>query len=431
MPKTKTRTRTKSKIKHKPMPKKNLSEKKELKKPIQKVPTQISPEFEMAEYSARHFGFVELPEVEIEKADLVGAKKFSESHLAVVKPWTEDCDRFQGFLEEKIALMRNYIDKKWSNIAMPLLGYYIGPVKGNPHLKRDTDNKTFNLEIIGASKPIAEAMIIETAFVILKDRYPGVEMLVEINSIGDKESMAKFAKELHNYVRKEINKLPAEFRAEIKKDVFNLFNLKGPKVLEFVENAPKPMSFLSDTSRTHFKEVLEFLESLNIPYEINHKLIGSRSYCSETIFEIKSEREVFAIGERYNGLAKKVWGKKDVPAIGVTLHIHPHYIQNLNKKSKKEEQAKFYFIQFGDTAKKKSLIIIESLRKAKIPVYQSLSKDKLSVQLTQAEKLNIPYIIMMGQKEAIENTVVVRHMQTRSQDTVEIDILVTHLKGLK
>lgn len=191
------------------------------------------------------------------------------------------------------------------------------------------------------------------------------------------------------------------------------------------------MSYLSDTSRAHFKEVLEFLESLNIPYEINHKLIGSRSYCSETIFEIRTQKEVLAIGERYNGLAKKIWGKKDVPAIGVTLHIHPHYIQNIKKKIQKEEQPKFYFIQFGDTAKKKSLPIIESLRKAKIPVHQSLSKDKLSVQLTQAEKLNIPYIIMMGQKEAIENTVVVRHMQTRAQDTVEIDILVTHLKGLR
>ncbi len=420
-----------TKQKMKQTSKKSSKEKKGKEKQSHKGAAQTSPEFEMAEYTAKHFGFVELPEIQIEKPDLSGAKKFSESHLAIVKPWTDDCDRFTGYLEEKISLVRNYIDKKWSNIAIPLLGYYIGPIKGNPHLKRDTDNKTFNLEIIGTSKPIAEAMIIETAFVILKDRYPGEDMFIEINSIGDKESMARFAKELNNYAKKEINKLPSEYRAEVKKDVFNLFNLKGSKVAEFVENAPKPMSYLSDTSRTHFKEVLEYLESLNIPYEINHKLIGSRSYCSETIFEIKSQKEVFAIGERYNGLSKKVWGKKDVPAIGVTLHIHPHYIQKINTKIKKEEQPKFYFIQFGDTAKKKSLPIIESLRKAKIPVHQSLSKDKLSVQLTQAEKLNIPYIIMMGQKEAIENTVVVRHMITRSQDTVEIDLLISHLKGLR
>lgn len=404
---------------------------KEDKEPKVKEPSQVSPEFEMAECAAKHFGFMKLPEVEIEKIDLQGAKKFTESHLSIVKPWTEECDRFQGFLEEKIAIIRNYTDKKWNNIAIPLLGFYTGPLKGNPHLKRNTDNKTFNLEILGTAKPIAEAMIIETAYVILKERYPGEEMCVEINSIGDKESMARFGKELQNYVRKEIGKLPQSLRNEVKKDIFNLYNLKDPKVEEFIENAPKPISYLSDTSRTHFKEVLEFLESLDIPFEINHKLIGSRSYCCETVFEIKSQKEILAIGERYNGLAKKVWGKKDVPAIGITLHIHPHYVANTPKKPKKEEEPKFYFIQFGDVAKKKSLTIIETLRKAKIAVHQSLSKDKLSVQLTHAEKMNIPYIIMMGQKEALEETVVVRHMVTRAQDTVEIDYLVTHLKGLK
>jgi histidyl-tRNA synthetase len=423
--------RKKPNSKNKIMLKKKTSKKEETKKVAPKEPTQISPEFEAAECTARHFGFIEIPPVEIEKVDLVSAKKFDESHLSIVKPWNDECNRFTGYLEEKISIIRNFIDKKWNNIAIPFMGYYVGPIKGNPHLKRDTDNKTFNLEIIGTSKPIAEAMLIETAFVILKDRYPGEELGVEINSIGDKESMAKFNKELQNYCKKEAGKLPANIRSEIKKDIYNIFNIKDSKASEFVENAPKPMAFLSDISRNHFKEVLEYLESLNIPYEINHKLIGSKSYCSDTIFEIKSKKEVLAIGERYNTVAKKVLGKKDVPALGITLHIHPHYISATKVKTKKEDEAKFYFIQFGGDAKKKSLPIIETLRKAKIPVHQSLSKDKLSVQLAQAEKLNIPYIIMMGQKEAIEETVVVRHMMTRSQDTIEIERLVTHLKALK
>lgn len=423
--------RKKPNSKSKRTPKENTPDKEEAKKVGTKENGQISPEFEMAECTAKHFGFIEIPPIEVEKVDLISAKKFDESHLAIVKPWNEECDRFSGYLEEKISIIRNFIDKKWNNIAIPYMGYYTGPIKGNPHLKRNVDSKTFNLEIIGTSKPIAEAMIIETAYVILKDRYPGEEISVEINSIGDKESAARFAKELGNYCKKEINNLPANLRADIKKNIFNIFNLKDSKAAEFVENAPKPIAFLSDQSRNHFKEVLEYLESLNIPYEINHRLIGSKSYCNDTIFEIKSKKEILAIGERYNTVAKRVLGKKDVPAIGIAILIHPHYINKTNSKIKKEESARFYFIQFGGDAKRKSLSIIETLRKAKIPVHQSLSKDKLGVQLAQAEKLNIPYIIMMGQKEAIEETVVVRHMITRSQDTIEIEKLVTHLKSLK
>ncbi len=392
---------------------------------------QVSPEIEKAIVAAEHFGFIELPHVEISKTDISSAKKFDDCSNTIVKPWSEECDRFSGYLEEKIAIIRTHTEEKWNNIAIPLMGYYTGPLKGNTHLVRNTDTKTFNLEIIGSHKPIAEAVLIETAYVILKERYPGQNFFVEINSIGDRDSMTKFNKELQNYCRKESGKLGSASKALIKKDIYNTFYLKDDKSLEFVENAPKPMTFLSDTSRQHFKEVLEYLESLGIPFEINHKLIGSRSYCSETVFEIKSKDQVFAIGERYNGLAKKIWNKKDVPAIGIAMLIHPHYVSKKVTKSKKQEAPKFYFIQFGDLAKKKSLCIIESLRKAKIPVHQSLSKDKLSVQLAQAEKMNIPYIIMLGQKEALEETVVVRHMVTRAQETIEIDLLVTHLKGLK
>jgi len=395
---------------------------------------EVSPELESAEATAKHFGFIKFPPIEIEKPDTLAAKRFDESHLAIVKPWTEVCDRFTGYLEEKISIMRHFTDKKWSHLGVPLMGYYEGPVKGNPHLKRGVDGRTLNLEILGMNKPIAEAMLIETAYMIIKDRYPDDEPMIEINSIGDKESMARFARELTNYCRKEISSLPADLRALVKKDMFSIFTLEDDRAQDFIDSAPKPMAFLTDVSRNHFSEVLEYLESLKIPYEINHKLIGSRSYCSDTIFEIKGKKEMLAIGERYNLLARKVWGKKDVPALGCAILMHPHFVtKTVSKKPKveKEEDAKFYFIQFGSDAKRKSLGVINEMRKARIPVHQALAKDKLSVQLATAEKMNIPYIIMMGQKEAMEESVVVRNMETRVQETIHVTLLITHLKSLK
>lgn len=393
---------------------------------------EVSPEFEAAERAAKHFGFVKLPEIEVMQEDIKAAKRFAESHLSIVRPWSEESERFGGFLEEKIAIMRNFVEKKWTDLGMPLLGYYEGPIRGNPHLKRASDSRTMNLEIIGMTKPVAEAIILETTYVMLKDRYSGEDLTIELNSIGDKESQVRFSRELGSYCRKESGSLPSELRALIKKNVFGIFSIKDDRAEEFIENAPKPMGFLSDTSRIHFKEVLEYLESLNIPYEINHKLLGSRSYCSDTIFEIRGKDRILAIGERYNSLGKKVWGKKDVSALGVAILLHPHFITKTEKRvAPKETCTKFYFIQFGNDAKRKSLTIIESMRQANIAVHQSLSKDKLSAQLAVAEKMNVPYIIMMGQKEAIEESVVVRNMQTRAQETIHLSLLVTHLRSLK
>lgn len=395
---------------------------------------KISPEIEAAAEIARHYGFLPLPIVCVEKADITIAKKFQESHLKALHPFFKKEDKFGGFLEEKISLLRAFFDKKFTEMTNPIMGYYEAPLDGNPHTKKNEEEETFNLEVIGSNKSIAEAMILEASFVILRNRYPNESFCLEINSIGDKDSLARFIKELGNFIKKESPNLPKKVKEAVKKDPFALFNFIDEEMLEIQAKAPKPMTFLSESSRNHFKEILEFLETLEIPYEINHSLIGSRSYCTETIFEIKglkdNEEHIYAIGERYNSLAKKALGKKDVHAVGVALLIHPHFVSRQIKKVK-TVKSKFYFIQIGFDAKLQSLKHIELLRQANIPVEQSLSKDKLSLQLLSAEKMNIPYVLIVGQKEAHDKSIVVRNMSNMAQETVPITELVSYLKKIK
>ena len=94
------------------------------------------------------------------------------------------------------------------------------------------------------------------------------------------------------------------------------------------------------------------------------------------------------------------------------------------------KKPKVYFIHLGIEARLKSLSVIEILRKAKIPVEQSLSKDSLGSQLAIAEKMGIPHAIIFGQKEAMAGEVIVRNMESRSQDTVKIENLSEYIKKL-
>ncbi|HYC34144.1 MAG TPA: His/Gly/Thr/Pro-type tRNA ligase C-terminal domain-containing protein [Candidatus Paceibacterota bacterium] len=403
----------------------------------QKQNKKISPEIEKASQIASHYGFSRLPETVIEKEDIALAKKFHESHLKTLHPFSDKGSRFAGYLEEKISLVRHYLNRTYADMPQPVTAFYTGPLQGNPHMKQHTDEESFNLEIMGSNKSICDAMIIEAAFVILKDRYPDYTLSIVLNSIGDKDATTKFSRELANFCKKEMNNLGKACKEVVKKDMYSLFLCSHASCQEIQERAPKPITYLSEGSRNHFKEVLEYLESLNLPYSINHTMIGSRSYCTDTIFEIHGTNKagedlVLAIGERYNHLAKKVWNKKEVPAVGVSILIHPHFVTKIrNVKKNTPLKSKFFFIQFGFDAKLKSLALIETLRQAGISVEQSLSKDKLSVQLGVAEKLNVPYILIMGQKEAIDNSVVVRSMATRIQETVSIEELPKYLKKLK
>lgn len=425
-----------------------------------------------AQKTAMYYGFTPFIELIVEKQDHGKAKHFKDSKREVAK---HDGLAFDYFLEEKIAIIRNFIEKKMAHLSVPAMIHHNGPISGNPH-KQIAKERLFNLDIIGNGKSIAEAIIIETSHVIAREHYPELDLMIEINSIGDKDSMAKFTRELVQYYKKHLNDLPASCRALFKKDPFALLSCDHEKCIALQDEAPKAMGYLSEPSREHFREVLEFIESLNLPYIINHSLIGSQHYCSGTIFRIigtskdGKTRRVLVIGERYNTVARKAWGKKEVPAIGASITIDHDLAETeapskagsksqkgikdkyghvdkaakgdkkaakdadkgLSKAEKKlkEETPKFYFIQLGYDAKLKSLAIIEMLRKAHIPVLQSLSRDKITSQLAAAEKMGVPYILLVGQKEAIENSVTVRSTKNHAQETVPMDQLVAYLKKL-
>jgi len=279
---------------------------------------------------------------------------------------------------------------------------------------------------------------------------------VEINSIGDKDSIARFARDLTIYYRKHINDMHAECRQLLKKDPFELLGCQNEKCKKINEDAPRAMNFLSEPSRAHFQEVLEYLEALNIPYKINNNLIGNRKYCTETIFTIvnsqyeKEEKEdnpdqqkdskiknkisvnkkILAVGVRYDGLSRKMGIKREIQGVGISLLIKGNRGE-LRKEIKKVKKPFVSFVQLGLESKMLSLSVIEKLRQVKIPLYLSLAKDRLGAQVSAVEKNHNPYSIIMGKKEALEKTVIVRNINTHAQDIVSLDELAKYMKRLE
>jgi histidyl-tRNA synthetase len=183
---------------------------------------------------------------------------------------------------------------------------------------------------------------------------------------------------------------------------------------------------------------LEYLEALDIPYRINNNLIGNKKYCTETIFSInnldnekdKKKQKVLAIGVRYDGLSKKIGAKKEIHGVGISLLIKNNKA-DLRKDVKKVKRPFASFVQLGFESKLLSLNIIESLRKEKIPLFLSLARDRLGAQVSAVEKYHIPYALIMGKKEAVERSVIVRNNDTHAQEIVEIENLPKYMKKLE
>jgi histidyl-tRNA synthetase len=381
--------------------------------------------------AAIYYGFTQIEKPSIQKEDRDNVKNLKDGYPINT---IGNNKKIEVTAEERSAILRTYFEKNMLILPQPVMLAYEGFIEkeGAPSDKNNKYKK-ISLDILGSDKSIAEAIIIKTALSILEDN--GFKNLyVEINTLGDKESINKFTKELTAYFRKNINDMESHCRQAFKKDPFLVLNCLDYKCVNLKDNAPKSIGCLSDESREQFKEVLEYLESLNINYKINDCLISDRRFTSGTIFEIKQKNdsskgadESLAIGFRSDSLCKKIGLKKEIPMIGVKIYFK--HDTDKNKKSKIKKTSVF-FIQLGDEAKHKSLKVIDLLRKENIYINHSLGRDKLTGQLAMAEKMKVPYVLIMGKKEAIDGTIMIRDTATRSQETIKLDQLVSYIKSL-
>lgn len=370
---------------------------------------------------SQYFGFNEVKLPEIAKEDLECAQK--------IKKGSEYEDENLPETTENLALLKQYKDQNFEEAVDPIMLYCEGCSKGATQ-KPKRGEKRYSFHIIGTPHSIAEALLIKAALCILNEEgYK--DTTVEINNVGGKDSLPTFVRELTAYYRKHVNDMDTECR-QLFKDGPHALVACGTTINEAVKaQAPSPLNYLSDSNRTHFKEVVEFLESHNIPYDINKDILGNPNYSTNTVFTIldKKTGKILATGSRYNQLARKAGYRKDIPSVGMTIRLAKSK-QVPASRLPKPEKTKFYFIQLSQDAKIKSLEIIDMLRQANIPVFQAIARNKLSTQLAKARKMKVPYVLIMGQQEANNNTVVIRDMETHSQITVPINKLIDHLKNL-
>lgn len=398
--------------------------------------------FEKAQEIAMYYGFrpIETPMVEYEDVftSSIGiGTDIVDKEMYTLK--TKGGDHLALRPEHTASLMRSYIENGMQAQPQPVMFYSYGPVfrHDNPQKGRYRQFWQFDMDVLGSDKSILDALVIKTAWTILTEA--GAQNLsVEINSIGDKECRNSYIRELTSYYKKHLSSLPTVDRERLKTNPLRILDSKEEKTIEINQNAPDTLSHLCPSCKKHFKEVLEYLEETGIPYNINKCLVRGLSYYTRTVIEIVQEdpetgkKITITAGGRYDYLGKHLGSKKDIPAVGISLGVDrivesPWYAKLSPRIMKKP---KIYFIQLGFDAKLKSLNVIEILRKGKVPIAQSISKDNLGAQLAIAEKLGMEYTIIFGQKEALENSVIFRNMNNRSQETVKLPKLLEYIKNL-
>lgn len=340
-------------------------------------------------------------------------------------------------------VVRAYIEHGMQVLPHPVKLWYFGPCfrYERPQAGRSRQFWQFGFEVLGEQSPVIDAQIIQIFYNILKE-LKLKNLIVEINSIGDSQCRPYYKKLLSNYFKLREPSLCSNCKRRLRENVLRILDCKEEKCQSIKAEAPQMLDHLCDECHLHFKEVLEFLDETEIPYQLNSYLVRGLDYYTKTVFEIfpapaeeigsakeDSKRTAIVGGGRYDKLVKLLGGK-ETPACGAAAGIEGIIILMKNQEIEppKSTEAQIFLAQLGNLAKRKSLKLLDDLRKAKIRVSESFGRDSLKAQLNRADKIGARYTLILGQKEALEGTIIIRDMKTGKQEIVELDKIAEKMK---
>ncbi len=392
-----------------------------------------------AESFANGYGFPQIDPPILEEAALF-VRSIGKQTDIVEKEMFSFTDQGQGLVvlrpEFTASVVRAYINHGMINLPQPVKFYYFGPAfrRERPQSGRQRQFYQFGFEIIGDINPVIDAQVIG----IMNNFFKQIglsQISIQINSIGCPDCRKAYIQELINYYRSKRKMLCEDCKKRITKNPLRLLDCKKPSCQFVKAEAPQIVDWLCEECKEHFMKVVEYLDELNISYKLNPYLVRGLDYYTKTVFEIwptekeESAQSALGGGGRYDGLVELLGGRP-TPAVGVSVGVE-RVISQLRQKEATlpaDQNPEIFLAQIGDQAKVKALVLFEQLRQENIKVAENFAKDSLKSQLELANKLQVRYALILGQKEVMDGTILVRDMESGVQEVINFNKTVQELK---
>ncbi|MFZ5363868.1 MAG: histidine--tRNA ligase [Patescibacteria group bacterium] len=339
--------------------------------------------------------------------------------------------------EATASIARAYVQHGMINLPQPVKFFYYGPMfrHERPQAGRLRSFHQFGFESLGDGNAVIDAEIIFLTYNLIQSL--GLKTNVQINSIGCSKCRESYKNKLVNYYRDRRSSLCEECKKRLVKNPLRILDCKEAGCDSLKEGAPQIVDYLCDDCKNHFVQVLEYLDDAAVPYNLNPYLVRGLDYYTKTVFEFFSEEnvatgqksEALGGGGRYDNLVE-ILGGRPTPACGVALGVERLIlkIKENNVEIPPLAAPDIFLAQLGEQARKKSFALIEDLRRAGFYITHGLTKEGLKKQLEIANKLGARYALLLGQKEVLDGTIIIRDMEGGSQEIVDFVKIVQEMK---
>jgi len=337
--------------------------------------------------------------------------------------------------EGTAGVARAYNEHGMVNLPQPVKLFYYGQMfrYDKPQAGRFRQFYQFGFESLGEAESILDAQQILIGYKIFQRC--GINTSIQINSIGCEECRPIYQNLLTDYFKNIKNQLCEDCKKRLTKNPLKILDCKEKKCQELMTNLPQTVDNLCDNCHSHFVKVLEYLDELEVPYILNSRIVRGLNYYTRTTFEFwESEEEegrqnALGGGGRYDKLIELLGGRP-TPAVGFAVGIE-RLITKMHDSDftpPKSPIPDVFLAQLGNEARKKSLKLFEELKKAGFKVAESFAKNGIKPQLDFANRLGVKYSLILGQKEILDGTILIRDMDGGIQEIINYEKIIPELE---
>ena len=338
--------------------------------------------------------------------------------------------------EGTAGVCRSYIENKmYGDANQPVKVYYNGTMYRyeRPQSGRDRELTQFGMEILGSDDPLSDAEIISAAVNIYK--LLGLkEIKVNINSLGDTASRNTYREALVEYFRPHIDEFCDDCKERFLKNPLRILDCKVDADNEILKNAPKTIDYLNEESKERFEKVKDYLDIMQIDYEVNPSIVRGLDYYNHTVFEIEAKvkgfgaNNVIGAGGRYNGLVKELGGP-ETPCIGFASGIG-RLVMALELEQAKlpiVDSIDLFLMYVNEDEKKYAVYLAQELRMAGFIVETEYTGRSLKGQFKQADRLNSKFLVILNSEDLNNNEVKIKNNKTKEEEIISLDALIYYL----
>tara|TARA_B100000073_G_scaffold58289_2_gene43308 strand:- start:16602 stop:17861 length:1260 start_codon:yes stop_codon:yes gene_type:complete len=300
--------------------------------------------------------------------------------------------------------------------AIPWKAWYTGP---NFRYERSQKGRfrqfsQVGIEVLGVEDPYLDVEVMALAWRFY-ERLGLRQVKLELNSLGSKEDRNKFIDALQQHFTQSLSELSEESQKTLEVNPLRVLDSNREQDAHLISAAPSMLDFLSKDSEEHFTQVQEGLNSLNIPFSVNPKLVRGLDYYIRTAFEFISEsfdaaQNAIGGGGRYDGLVEDLGGPS-TPGVGFAIGTDRTLLACDAEKTFQMPEAAIEVFVVDVTGGMEALKLTAELQNAGFKTDRAWDNRSMKAQMKLADRSGALFAIIVGEEEVASDTVILRDLR--------------------